>query len=117
MLRGSIVIFTAILTVTYRKKRLYSSGWSGVFIVALALCIVALSALLPEAISGASDASSSVLDSLSSEFGDGKSESTEVIEMIVGIILVILAQFMQALQTIIEEKLLHDIKVSPHREH
>jgi drug/metabolite transporter (DMT)-like permease len=107
MLRGSIVIFTAVLTVTYRKRRLYSSGWTGVMVVALALVVVAASAF------GTTDDSTSLDDLLSSSSLASSSQEGEsnVIELIAGIALVIAAQFLQAAQTIIEEKLLHDVKV------
>eukprot|EP00771_Trimastix_marina_P001178 gnl/Trimastix_PCT/2230.p1 GENE.gnl/Trimastix_PCT/2230~~gnl/Trimastix_PCT/2230.p1 ORF type:complete len:382 (+),score=130.09 gnl/Trimastix_PCT/2230:55-1200(+) len=89
MLRGSIVIFTAILTITYRRRKLSSAQWLGVLIVFIALAIVGTAAI-----------------------AGGSKKNTTVVKTIIGIVLVIFAQFLQALQTIIEEKLLHDVNAS-----
>jgi len=92
MLRGSIVIFTAILAVTARKQKLPRYQWVGVVIVFIAEVIVGAAAILQG-------------DSSGQDVGAGK--------IVIGITLVVLAQFLQALQTIIEESLLHDVDTSP----
>lgn len=120
MLRGSIVIFTAILSVTYRKKPLYSSGnslaffefittgWTGVAIVSLALVIVGGACFKtpaevePAPLSTSSSTSSSVSPTTTPMWEEG-----------LGMLLVVLAQGLQALQTIVEEKLMHDVKAAP----
>eukprot|EP01105_Mastigella_eilhardi_P026554 TRINITY_DN773_c0_g1_i1.p1 TRINITY_DN773_c0_g1~~TRINITY_DN773_c0_g1_i1.p1 ORF type:complete len:406 (+),score=128.09 TRINITY_DN773_c0_g1_i1:161-1378(+) len=104
MLRGSIVIFTAFITVTYRKRRLYSSGWTGVAIVVIALLIVGGACFKTPQTAVASNSSAS---------SGAAATGTSSWEMMIGIVLVILAQFIQAMQTIIEEQLLHDVKASP----
>ncbi|KAJ3446331.1 hypothetical protein M0813_08031 [Anaeramoeba flamelloides] len=88
LLRGSIVIFSAILTVIYRKRKVPFFQWVGVSIVTIGLTLVGFAAIV-----GTHDTNGQQFSS---------------IEKGVGIILVILAQFIQALQTIIEETLLHD---------
>jgi len=104
MLRGSIVIFTAILQVTYRKRRLYSSGWTGVATVAIALVIVGCACIKTPPAGVTPSGSSSTSQS---------TNETEVWELLLGMILVVLAQLLQATQTIVEEKLLHDVKAPP----
>ncbi|KAJ6252078.1 hypothetical protein M0813_14627 [Anaeramoeba flamelloides] len=88
LLRGSIVIFSAILTVFYRKRKVPKFQWAGVSIVTIGLTLIGCAAIL------------GTHDETGQQFSS--------VERGVGIILVILAQFIQALQTIIEETLLHD---------
>eukprot|EP00708_Paratrimastix_pyriformis_P003045 GAFH01001810.1.p1 GENE.GAFH01001810.1~~GAFH01001810.1.p1 ORF type:complete len:394 (-),score=147.40 GAFH01001810.1:240-1304(-) len=94
MLRGSIVIFTAILAITVRKQKLPPYQWVGVLIVFVAEVIVGAAAIMQPS-------------------SGGSSQDTSIARVIIGISLVILAQFLQALQTIIEESLLHDVDTSP----
>ncbi|KAJ6226278.1 hypothetical protein M0813_10968 [Anaeramoeba flamelloides] len=88
LLRGSIVVFSAILTVLYRKRKVPKFQWVGVSIVTAGLTLVGCAAIL------------------SPHESTGKNYSNFVKG--IGVMLVILAQFIQALQTIIEETLLHD---------
>eukprot|EP00770_Monocercomonoides_exilis_P003083 MONOS_3062.1-p1 / transcript=MONOS_3062.1 / gene=MONOS_3062 / organism=Monocercomonoides_exilis_PA203 / gene_product=integral membrane protein, putative / transcript_product=integral membrane protein, putative / location=Mono_scaffold00068:88169-89492(-) / protein_length=343 / sequence_SO=supercontig / SO=protein_coding / is_pseudo=false len=90
MLRGSIIIFTAILTIFYRKRKLYPQQWLGMCLVFTALIILGATALLSGGAKGVT-------------FG----------RLIVGVILVVLAQAIQAFQTIVEEQLLHDSTTPP----
>jgi hypothetical protein len=112
MLRGSIIVFTAILKITYRKSRLHVHEWIGMLIVLIALMVVGGSAFKTPHGPGEDSSSSSLGENITDfyfrEPVGAKFNSTT--KMIVGIALVILAQFMQALQTIIEEKLLHDVQ-------
>ncbi|KAJ6226381.1 hypothetical protein M0813_10902 [Anaeramoeba flamelloides] len=88
LLRGSIVVFSAILTVLYRKRKVPKFQWVGVLIVTTGLTLVGCAAIM-----GPHEST-------------GKNYSNFVKG--IGVMLVILAQFIQALQTIIEETLLHD---------
>ena len=136
MLRGSVIIFTAILKVVYRKKRLLSSEIVGVAIVVVAIAIVGAasyktpstlfddsSSVAPHSTNSSSSSSSSELwsfedssmssDSNSSSSSPGaRHSSDEGMLDVLGVVLVIVAQALVALMVIIEEQLLHDVKDS-----
>lgn len=80
MLRGSIVVFTAIIRLTLLKKKTANFEWAGVFIVVIGLIMVGCSDLM----SGNAE-------------GGGNAEMTQRL-MAFG--LVLLAQLIQALQTV-----------------
>jgi len=101
MLRGSMVIFSALFSKFFLKRELHASHWTGVCIVAFSLLVVALAALhspdLP------SDDSSSASSS--------KSHSTGQVAL--GCSLVVFAQIIQASQIVVEEYLLKNIELHP----
>lgn len=86
MFRGSILIFTAIFAITYRKQKLICVDWIGVVTTVVGITIVGTSAI----------------------FSGTKMTSSKGM-MILSMGLVIIAQALQAFQTIIEEELLHDV--------
>jgi len=86
MTRGSILLFTALFAIFYRKKKLRAADWIGVCTTILGICIVGLSAVF-----------------------NSSSKKGSTSSMLVAMILVIIAQGLQAFQTIIEEELLHDV--------
>lgn len=85
MLRGALIVFTGILTITVLKRKLKSFQWLGIFIIISGLAVVG-----------------------SNDFMKNQDESGEVGtgSMITGDILIILAQILTALQMIVEEKFL-----------
>ncbi|KAA6383605.1 MAG: Solute carrier family 35 member, partial [Streblomastix strix] len=95
MLRGSIIIFTALLTVFYRKRCLYMQQWIGVAAVVIAIVMLGIAATLTSA-----------------QEGD-TSKKTPIGLVLIGCILVIFAQAIQGFQTIVEETLLHDSTTPP----
>ena len=122
MLRGSIIIFTAILKVTYRKKTLLPAEITGICIVVAALVVVGYSSfhtpgevedaeVLSSSLDSGSGAAASLWSSLVSSSGaGGKGDGlSPALTIALGILLVVLAQALQATQTIVEEKLLHDV--------
>lgn len=82
MLRGSIIIFVAILSIAFLKRRLNVQEWIGILFIFIGLFIV-----------GAADISMSV---------DG--ETPKLDKIIIGDILVVLAQVIIALQMVYEDK-------------
>ena len=90
MLRGSIILFTAILTLTYRHKKLYAQQWCGIIFVIVALVLIGVT---------------TVLSNSNADLSAGK--------MVLGVMLVVIAQAIQAFQTIAEEQLLHDSTTPP----
>jgi len=100
MLRGSMVIFSAVFSKVFLKRRLHASHWIGVGIVAFALVVVAFAALeapgLPE---GSSEASSST--------------QATTAQAAFGCALVVIAQIIQASQIVVEEYLLKEIVLHP----
>eukprot|EP00727_Mastigamoeba_balamuthi_P006612 m51a1_g2571 hypothetical protein (424) ;mRNA; r:377534-378949 len=118
MLRGSVIVFTAALKVLYRRKRLYSSELFGMLAVVVGIVIVGVSAFkTPGEATPAKHVSSSDDGDLSSSedrsYSSSSSSSNGTTHMIVGIVLVIFSQMLAAVQTIVEEKLLHDVQASP----
>jgi drug/metabolite transporter (DMT)-like permease len=87
MLRGSIILFTALLKVTYRRKKLWANEWIGVGVVVCAICIIGASTFLTpgEIVEHANSSSSSL-----SMSGGGVTP----LKMAIGIGLVVGAQFL-----------------------
>ena len=94
MTRGSILLFTALFSIFYRKKKLQCVDWLGVIITIVGICIVGLSTVFGK--SNDSDSSSTT-------------NNSSTLMQIVSMILIIAAQGLQSFQTILEEELLHDI--------
>jgi len=85
MMRGAIIIFGAILSLTVLKRKLFLHNWLGITLVVIGLVLVGASGFLKN-----SNSDSNVDPKL----------------FLVGIVLVIAAQLIQASQMIIEELLL-----------
>jgi len=108
MLRGSIIIFTAILKVTYRKKKLLPAEIVGMLSVVCALVIVGVSSFFtPGEVED--DSSESLFVSSEESMSSSSKGSDYWLFMVIGIVLVVAAQALQAFQTILEEKFLHDL--------
>lgn len=80
MLRGAIVVFTALLSVVCLRKKLYAFHWTAVLLVVIGVSIVG---------------AQSIIQSSSSGGGSG---------VILGIILILAAQVVQAVQVVAQEK-------------
>lgn len=94
MLRGSIAVFSAIQRYLYMGEAPKRYESVGIALVTMGLCVVGYaSVLMPD--DGSSSGSSNALLS------------------IIGIVCVLIAQFVQAWQTVLEEKLLHNVEVEP----
>jgi drug/metabolite transporter (DMT)-like permease len=93
MFRGSIIIFTAIFSIFYRKRKLYFVHWFGIFIVILGIILIGVSALL----------------------GETENEKAAVSPgmQLVAMFLVMFSQALQAVRAVTEEKILHDIDADP----
>jgi hypothetical protein len=91
--RGSILLFTALFAICYRRQRLRAIDWTGVLVTIIGITIVGLSAVLNQS---SGDDSSAIRNS---------STGMRVLSML----LILIAQGLQAFQTIVEEQLLHDI--------
>jgi drug/metabolite transporter (DMT)-like permease len=92
MTRGSILLFTALFSIFYRHKKLYAVDWIGVATTIIGICFVGLSAVL-----GKSENDRSSVAHVST--------GTQIFAMF----LVVIAQALQAFQTIVEEEMLHDV--------
>jgi len=90
MLRGSIIIFTGVLTTIFLKRRLPRYKWFGIFVTTIGLSIV-----------GYSNLTSSNMDS-------SKGNTA-----IFGIIFIVSGQFMNAIQFVMEEVLLKSKNFEP----
>jgi len=105
MLRGSMVIFSALFSKFFLKRELHASHWTGVCIVAFSLLVVALAALNSPDLPKGSGSSSSGSSSSSEEKTTG--------QVALGCALVVFAQVIQASQIVVEEHLLKNIKLHP----
>lgn len=95
MLRGSIIVFVAILSVLLLKRRLCLREWIGIFIILIGLLTVGYS-----------------------DFRDRKgvkkgAETHTNSEMTVGVILIVLSQAIIAMQMVYEEKFVYKYNIPP----
>eukprot|EP00416_Gambierdiscus_australes_P017811 CAMPEP_0171063782 /NCGR_PEP_ID=MMETSP0766_2-20121228/5885_1 /TAXON_ID=439317 /ORGANISM="Gambierdiscus australes, Strain CAWD 149" /LENGTH=410 /DNA_ID=CAMNT_0011519743 /DNA_START=52 /DNA_END=1284 /DNA_ORIENTATION=+ len=96
MLRGSMIIFTAVESVFLLGRRLQAYNWIGVAVCVLGVSMVGLS------------------NSLSSQSTSDASEPSEDGGLVVfGVSMVLLAQLFQATQVIVEELMLKGMSVPP----
>jgi len=96
MLRGSIVLFSAVIRWIWLGRTIHNYQWFGVVTVMSALGIIGFSCIMNQA---------------SVAHVPGELVATEW-QKLLGVILVFLAQLVQATQTVVEEHLLHDIRAS-----
>ncbi|XP_062503729.1 solute carrier family 35 member F6-like isoform X2 [Corticium candelabrum] len=89
MLRGSIIVFTGILSVLFLKRKLKCFHWVGILLVVFGLCVVGLSDV----------------------FGQDQSHSGW--RVIVGIILIVAGQLASAAQMVVEESFLKKRRFAP----
>jgi len=96
MMRGAIIIFGAILSLVILRKRLQVHNWLGISLVVVGLFFVGFAGFLKNA--------------------DGNNNNTNKVDtslFFFGIVLVLIAQVIQALQMIIEEILLKKRNFEP----
>ncbi|KAH0795993.1 putative integral membrane protein [Histomonas meleagridis] len=87
MMRGSILLFTALFAIFYRHKKLSWVDWFGVVTTIVGITIVGLSSILSET----------------------KAVESSTGMKLLAMLLIVIAQALQAFQTIVEEELLHDV--------
>eukprot|EP00037_Helgoeca_nana_P032066 m.412002 g.412002 ORF g.412002 m.412002 type:complete len:450 (+) comp28772_c0_seq1:73-1422(+) len=90
MLRGSVVIFTGLLSVVWLGKKLKAYNWAGMFLVLGGLILVGLSGFL-----------------------DKSAASASASNPLVGDLIIVIAQVVVAFQMVVEEKLMTKYKVPP----
>lgn len=95
MMRGSILLFTALFAIFYRHKKLHVVDWMGVIITIVGITIVGISSIFNDS----SDDSENLKD-------------VSVKMQILAMFFIIIAQGLQAFQTIVEEELLHDVNAT-----
>ena len=100
MLRGSMIIYTAVLSVVYLKRRLTFQHTAGLMLATLGLTLVGLSAYFdsPEA----SEYRTLFRGTVLGEYTEGGSSSLVVF----GILLTVLSQLCSAMQVVVEESML-----------
>lgn len=91
MMRGSILLFTALFAIFYRHKKLVLVDWIGVITTIVGITVVGLSSIFND-----SDDSANL-----------KNVSTAM--QVLSMFFIVIAQGLQAFQTIVEEELLHDV--------
>ena len=95
MLRGSMIIFSACLSVVVLRKKLHAYHWTGVGICCLAIVVVGYSNMM--ASSAAEVTANTVPQS----------------KVVFGMALIIVGQVIQASQVVLEEKLLRGYTIEP----
>jgi drug/metabolite transporter (DMT)-like permease len=90
MARGSVIIFSAFLSVRLMGKRLYAYHYASIALVAISVVLVGWA--------GTTDSSASAADSSHALFG---------------LIFIVLAQLLTALQIVVEEHLMLELNLSP----
>jgi hypothetical protein len=110
MLRGTIVLFTGVFTMSILKRKLRSNHWAGMFIITFGAFLVGIASIISCNPDGddAVPAPGGLVDCSS---GDS-SKATSL--RLLGDILVFAAQVVAALQFIVEEKFLSKYSVPPH---
>ena len=115
MLRGSIIIFTGLLSWLFLKRKLQPYRWFAIFFTFVGLvsvgCSSYLTALSSSHTSGSSSSSSSDAESSSSSASAASSAAVNARERspiyaVLGIACILLGQFVAACQMVVEEKLL-----------
>lgn len=91
-LRGSVVVFTAIFSVVFLKRKQYAYHWIGVGLVLIGTLIVGLQSYV---------------------CGDGGASSSSGGRAMVGNVLIIAAQVIVAVQMVVEEKLIGSADLNP----
>ncbi|KAI4455094.1 hypothetical protein MML48_9g00003639 [Holotrichia oblita] len=92
MLRGSVIIFVALLSVGFLEKLIKRQQWFGIFLVIIGLIIVALADITSKDTSG-------------EDFGRNS--------IITGDLLIVLAQIITSVQMVVEEKFVHAQDIPP----
>jgi hypothetical protein len=92
MFRGSVILFTALLTHFVRKHRLHGFQWFAVMACMLSLLLVGFSSVLGS---------------------PGDSDRSAWYFQVIGLSLVLVSQVLNAVQTVLEEKLLADVHLPP----
>jgi drug/metabolite transporter (DMT)-like permease len=93
MLRGAMVVFSALLSIVFLNRKFYLFNWIGISLVIAALVCVGVSCMNAPSPPGQVEESTS--------------------NVVFGIILVVIAQLVQASQIVIEEFLLKSVKADP----
>ncbi|XP_032040665.1 solute carrier family 35 member F6 [Aythya fuligula] len=90
MLRGSVIVFTGLLSVAFLGRRLELSQWLGIGATLLGLLIVGLA-----------------------DLRGGPGQQRELSEVITGDLLIVMAQVIVAIQMVLEEKFVYKHDVHP----
>jgi len=98
MLRGSSIVFAAVFSIVFLKRKMFSFNWLGLILCVLGVTLVGLANVL--GISGNSS-------------DDTSSGSADASRLLLGMSLVILGQVVQAAQIIAEEWLMKDVDLPP----
>ncbi len=94
MLRGTLVVFAGVLTIVLLKRRLRSHNWFGIVLITAGAALVGASSIVYEKEDAAA----------------GGASHRVAPNPLLGNLLVIAAQFLNAAQFIVEEKFLHQIR-------
>ncbi|CAD7949640.1 unnamed protein product [Amoebophrya sp. A25] len=102
MLRGSMIVFSAFLSIIFLNRQLYGFNWLGIIICVTGISCVGAASVLGESDAPKEDASS-IADTASSASSSGAA---------IGVAFVMAAQVLQAAQCVAEERLLKNVELS-----
>ena len=91
MLRGSVIIFTALLSVAFFGSRLQPYHWVGMLMVVIGLMVVGLG----------------------DRFGENINGSNDVRSVLTGDLLIVISQIIAAIQVTVEQKLVKGYNIPP----
>lgn len=100
LMRASMIIFSAILSVTFLKRKLLGYHWFGVFLCTLAIALVGYANVMAADAEAAADVANAA---------HRPSQSM----VFFGMALIVLGQIVQASQVVFEEKLLRGYSIEP----
>ncbi|KAL7721875.1 EamA domain-containing protein [Entamoeba marina] len=95
MMRGSIIIFSMIFAIFWRKQKQYAYNFVGVAFIVIALIVVGSSMFIPTG---------------NEDTPDENDDEQAWYLYIVGIVLIISSQFLSALDSVLQEMLFKDLK-------
>lgn len=90
MMRGSVIVFTCLLSIRYMDKKMQAVHWTAISIVCVAIVLVGVAGLLGE-----------------------DNEGSDAAQYILGIVLIVLGQVVGAVQFVLEEYLMVSMHVTP----
>lgn len=97
LMRASMIIFSAILSVTFLKRKLLGYHWFGVFLCTLAIALVGYANMM----------------AANTESGPVDPHRPSQSMVLFGMALIVLGQIVQASQVVFEEKLLRGYSIEP----
>ncbi|CAD7946667.1 unnamed protein product [Amoebophrya sp. A120] len=106
MLRGSMIVFSAFLSILFLKRRMYGFNWLGIAVCVLGIsCVGAASVLGGDGSDGSNQPADASTGTTATAPSDGNNAAA------LGVAFVMAAQVLQAAQCVAEERLLKNVEM------